>query len=80
MLTIYYECMYGPRDCAITAWYSKVIEARGMTGEEVRADAQRQCDALGGFNLIAVGLMNRRADWEAAFGPTDMPDTSFAIR
>lgn len=77
MISIRYEYMYGPKDCAITVWYRGQLVATGNTGAEVQADAERQCALRDGFNLQAIGLNNRRSDWEAAFGPSDLPDTAF---
>ena len=53
-----------------------IIIARGETPEEMRADALRQAAERNATNLMASGIDNYRADWEAAFGPVVEPEGS----
>lgn len=64
LLTIRFEC-------DTPEWRNVPVVAHGYTPEDVRADAERQRAALGGTRLIASGINNTRADWEAYFGPSD---------
>lgn len=78
MLTITYECQTVPNDTPTTVYYRGFFTARGATPEEVFADRDRHIARLHAFNVMAIGLHNRRRDWEAVFGPEpDMPNTAF---
>ncbi len=50
----------------------------GTTREEHEQQANKKVAAIHGFDLMAVGLHNRRVDWEAVFGPSSIPDHCFA--
>lgn len=54
--------------------------ATGTTPAEVFADAERQRAEFGGAEIMAVGLNNSRAEWEAVFGVSDYPDSAFGGR
>lgn len=64
MLTINYEAWV----LGLTAKYRINIVATGMTPDEVKADAERQREAINATELMAVDINNREADWIAVFG------------
>lgn len=75
LLTINYEAeIHG-----LTAVWHTRFSVSGATAADVLAKADAQCAAMGGKNLIAAGLKNSRHDWEAVFGPSDMPDAAFGM-
>jgi hypothetical protein len=74
MITINYEFRVPPSTPYSTiAWYMHWETITGETGEEIQAKASARCKALQAIDYMAVGLHNRKADWEAAFGPPDDP-------
>ena len=78
MIAIRYEFWYAADTC-ITVLHKGYVIGHGATSAEVVADAQRQANAYGcgGMDLRANGFDNYRANWEAAFGKSDLPDTAF---
>jgi hypothetical protein len=60
-------------------WYKHWITVSGETVEDIKQRASSEAMRLNALRYMAIGLQNRKADWEAAFGaPVDSRYANYA--